>query len=96
MSTSYDDRLAGFVGAVLQPRTPAQDPVNVPMIRHWVEAMGLSSPIHLDREAALATGRPDVVAPASMVQAWTMRGYAATARPAPIAGAARCLPGPEA
>ncbi|MFI1567931.1 OB-fold domain-containing protein [Streptomyces sp. NPDC020490] len=32
--------------------------------------------------AARATGRPGVVAPASMVQAWTMRGYAATVSPA--------------
>ncbi|HWU22945.1 MAG TPA: OB-fold domain-containing protein [Nocardioides sp.] len=85
MSTAYEERLAAFVGATLQPRTPAQDPVNVAMIRHWVEAMGLESPVHLDRDAARATGRSDVVAPAAMVQAWTMRGYAATVRPLPSA-----------
>lgn len=78
--SAYEERLAAFVGRVLQPRTPAQDPVNVPMIRHWVEAMELSSPVHLDRAAANATGRDDVVAPAAMMQAWTMRGYAATVR----------------
>lgn len=78
---SYDDRLAAFVGRTLQEATPAADPVNVPMIRHWVEAMGDPSPIHLDDEAARAHGRDGVVAPATMVQAWTMRGYARTVDP---------------
>lgn len=78
---AYEERLAAYVGAVLQERTPGPDPVNVPMIRHWVEAMELTSPVHLDVDAARATGRPDVVAPAAMTQAWVMRGYAATVRP---------------
>jgi uncharacterized OB-fold protein/acyl dehydratase len=55
--------------------------VNVPMIRHWVEAMDDGNPVYLDEEAARATGRDGLVAPASMVQAWTMRGYAASVRP---------------
>lgn len=76
-----EERLAAYVGAVLQERTVAPDPVNLPMIRHWVEAMELTSPVHLDPDAARATGRPDVVAPAAMTQAWVMRGYAATVRP---------------
>ena len=81
-----EERLAAYVGAVLQERTWAADPVNVPMIRHWVEAMELGSPIHLDAEAARATGRAGVVAPAAMTQAWVMRGYAATVRPTTTAG----------
>jgi uncharacterized protein len=84
--TSYDDRLAAFVGRTLSEGTRAQDPVNVPMIRHWAEAMGDPSPVHLSDEAARATGRAGVVAPATMVQAWTMRGYARTVDPAPAAG----------
>jgi uncharacterized OB-fold protein/acyl dehydratase len=84
--TSYDERLAAFVGRTLSEGTRAQDPVNVPMIRHWVEAMGDPSPVHLSEEAARATGRDGVVAPATMVQAWTMRGYARTVDPAPAAG----------
>jgi uncharacterized OB-fold protein/acyl dehydratase len=84
--TSYDDRLAVFVGRTLSEGTRAQDPVNVPMIRHWVEAMGDVSPVHLSEEAARATGRDGVVAPATMVQAWTMRGYARTVDPASAAG----------
>ncbi|MER5280244.1 MaoC family dehydratase N-terminal domain-containing protein [Streptomyces sp. NPDC002809] len=79
----YEERLQAFTGRELRPRTPAQDPVNQPMIRHWAEAMGDTNPVYTDAEAARATGREGVVAPASMVQAWTMRGYAATTGPAP-------------
>ncbi|WP_066940428.1 bifunctional MaoC family dehydratase N-terminal/OB-fold nucleic acid binding domain-containing protein [Microtetraspora fusca] len=78
MSAAYEDRLRAFVGREIHPLRPGQDPVNVPMIRHWVEAMEDDNPIHLDEEAARATGRDGVVAPASMAQAWVMRGYAAT------------------
>lgn len=86
MSATYEDRLNAFVGRVINAQTPGQDPVNVPMIRHWVEAMDLSNPVHLDADAARETGRDDVVAPASMIQAWTMRGYAKTVRPSADAG----------
>lgn len=77
MSGTLGERLREFVGRELSPARPARDPVNVPMIRHWVEAMGDANPIHLDDGAARATGRPGVVAPPAMAQAWTMRGYAA-------------------
>lgn len=90
---SYDERLEALVGRVLVPRQAAQDPVNVPMVRHWVEAMGDDNPVYLSEEAARATGRPGVVAPASMMQAWTMRGYAATVRSAGGSGAMEELTG---
>ncbi len=51
------------------------DPVNAPMIRHWCEALGDHNPIYLDPEAAREAGFADVVAPPTMLQAWTMRGY---------------------
>ncbi|MFD7291933.1 bifunctional MaoC family dehydratase N-terminal/OB-fold nucleic acid binding domain-containing protein [Streptomyces sp. NPDC059897] len=79
----YEKRLQAFTGGELSPLTPGQDPVNLPMIRHWVEAMGDTNPVYTDEGEARATGRPGVVAPASMVQAWTMRGYAATVAPPP-------------
>lgn len=74
--------LLSFVGATLIDNRPGVDEVNVPMIRHWVEAMNMPSAIHLDADAAAATGRATVVAPAAMTQAWVMRGYAATVDPA--------------
>lgn len=82
MITSYDERLGAFVGRRLIDGQMAQDPVNQPMIRHWVEAMADPNPVYVDDEAARATGRSGVVAPASMMQAWLMRGYAATVNPA--------------
>ncbi|GAA2727436.1 bifunctional MaoC family dehydratase N-terminal/OB-fold nucleic acid binding domain-containing protein [Actinocorallia aurantiaca] len=81
MSEEYEARLQAWVGRELVAERRGQDPVNVPMIRHWAEAMEDANPVYLDDEAAKATGRPGVVAPASMVQAWTMRGYAATVNP---------------
>ncbi|HEU5111284.1 MAG TPA: bifunctional MaoC family dehydratase N-terminal/OB-fold nucleic acid binding domain-containing protein [Micromonosporaceae bacterium] len=42
----------------------ATDPVNVPMIRHWLEAMGDTNPVYL----------AEPVAPPAMVQVWTMFG----------------------
>ncbi|MBE3011744.1 MaoC family dehydratase N-terminal domain-containing protein [Microbispora sp. NEAU-D428] len=72
--SSYED----FAGREIVPPREGPDPVNVPMIRHWAEAMGDRNPVYLDDDAARATGRPGIVAPASMTQAWTMRGYAAT------------------
>ncbi|WP_406135041.1 bifunctional MaoC family dehydratase N-terminal/OB-fold nucleic acid binding domain-containing protein [Streptomyces sp. NBC_01089] len=79
--TGYEERLRAFTGRELRAATPAQDPVNQPMIRHWAEAMGDTNPVYTDAGSARATGRDGVVAPASMVQAWTMPGYAATVSP---------------
>ena len=57
----------------------ASDPVNMPMIRHWAEAMGDTNPAYLDAEFAAASVHGGLVAPPAMVQVWTMRGL----RPAP-------------
>lgn len=53
----------------------ARDPVNVPMIRRWCEAMGERNPIHLDAAAARSAGHPDIVAPPAMLDVWTMAPY---------------------
>jgi uncharacterized protein len=55
------------------------DEVNQAMIRHWVEAMGDENPVYVDGDAARANGFPGVIAPPTMLQAWVMRGYKATA-----------------
>jgi uncharacterized protein len=73
--------LTTFIGTALRSNIISQDCVNVAMVRHWVEAMGDHNPVHVDRRAAQATGRSDIVAPATMVQAWTMVGYRATVSP---------------
>jgi uncharacterized protein len=61
------------------PPRPARDPVNLPMIRNWTEALGDDNPVYDDEAAAVAAGHDGVVAPPAMVQVWTMHGL----RPAP-------------
>lgn len=57
--------LAAKQAAVGEVRgAPAADPVNTPMIRHWLDAMGDANPAYLDRG----------VAPPAMAQVWTMQG----------------------
>lgn len=60
-----------------KPRT-GRDPVNQPMIRHWVDAIGDDNPIYIDEAAARAAGHPGVVAPPAMIQVWTMMGLGGT------------------
>jgi uncharacterized OB-fold protein/acyl dehydratase len=56
-----------------EPRQ-GRDPVNQPMIHHWVDAIGDKNPIYVDHEAAKAAGHPGIVAPPAMIQVWTMGG----------------------
>jgi uncharacterized protein len=56
-----------------KPRA-GRDPVNQPMIRHWVDAIGDDNPIYIDDAAARSAGHPGVVAPPAMIQVWTMMG----------------------
>ncbi|MDO3637535.1 bifunctional MaoC family dehydratase N-terminal/OB-fold nucleic acid binding domain-containing protein [Mycolicibacterium arseniciresistens] len=56
-----------------EPRV-GPDPVNQPMIRHWVDAIGDTNPIYVDEAAAQAAGHPGIVAPPAMIQVWTMAG----------------------
>ncbi|MEV0970258.1 FAS1-like dehydratase domain-containing protein [Microtetraspora glauca] len=56
---------AQVIAAGEGPRLSAPLPVNLPMIRHWAEAMG-------DRDPRYAG--PDAVAPPAMIQVWTMAG----------------------
>lgn len=55
------------------PRS-GRDPVNQPMIHHWVDAIGDANPIYVDEAAARAAGHPGIVAPPAMIQVWTMMG----------------------
>ncbi|MGH9030331.1 MAG: bifunctional MaoC family dehydratase N-terminal/OB-fold nucleic acid binding domain-containing protein [Acidimicrobiales bacterium] len=82
-ATDQDDEVAGrlkaFEGRPSGPPMKAPDPVNQAMIRHWVEAIGDENPVYVDTRAAVANGFPGIVAPPTMLQAWVMRGYRATA-----------------
>ena len=54
------------------PPAVAPDAVNVPMIRHWVDALDDRNPVYLDEEFASTTRFGGIVAPPAMLQTWTM------------------------
>ncbi|MEU1865235.1 bifunctional MaoC family dehydratase N-terminal/OB-fold nucleic acid binding domain-containing protein [Streptomyces gardneri] len=59
------ERIAAYEGRSAATAGVGKDPVNLPMIRHWCEAMGDAHP---------AYEGPGAVAPPTMLQAWTMGG----------------------
>jgi hypothetical protein len=67
------DTLLDKVGAPMGSGGPsrAPDPVNVPMIRHWVDALDDRNPAY-DESTAATTRFAGVVAPPAMLQSWTM------------------------
>ena len=64
------DRIGGPIGASGPMAAP--DAVNLPMIRHWVDALDNRNPVYLDAELAATTRFGGIVAPPAMLQTWTM------------------------
>ena len=67
-------RLLERIGQPLGPGGPARAPdaVNLPMIRHWVDAFDDRNPVYLDEERAARSRFGGLVAPPAMLQTWTM------------------------
>jgi len=65
-------RLEAYIGKPMGPPATAPDPVNVPMIRHWVDALNDRNPVYLDDAFAATTRFGGIVAPPAMLQTWTM------------------------
>jgi acyl dehydratase len=63
--------LEKYIGQPMGPPSQAPDPVNVPMIRHWVDALDDRNPVYLDEDVAVKTRHGGVVAPPAMLQTWT-------------------------
>jgi uncharacterized OB-fold protein len=84
--TDTTDHLAAalqrFVGIDAGPARLARDEVNVPMIHHWCDAMSDTNPVYTQSAAAEASIHGGIVAPPTMLQAWTMRGL----NPEPVVG----------
>jgi len=52
----------------------ARDPVNLPTIRAWTDAIGDANPVYTDAEFAAGSVHGGLVAPPAMIQVWTMPG----------------------
>jgi uncharacterized OB-fold protein/acyl dehydratase len=52
----------------------ARDPVNLPVIRAWTDAIGDANPVYTDAEYAARSVHGGLVAPPAMIQVWTMPG----------------------
>ena len=72
--TGIQESIAEITSTVVAKQRDARDPVNVPTIKTWVEALGDRNPIYTDEAAARAAGHPGLVAPPAMIQVWTMFG----------------------
>ncbi len=65
-------RLEAYVGKPMGPPAVAPDAVNVPMIRHWVDALNDRNPVYLDEEFAATTRFGGIVAPPAMLLTWML------------------------
>jgi len=68
-------KLQSFVGKPIGPAIVGRDPVNEPMIRQWCDATGDANPAYLDPAVAKESVHGGIVAPPTMLQAWTMLGF---------------------
>lgn len=73
-SPELERRLQACIGIPMGPQL-GWDPVNQPMIRHWCDAMGDTNPLYTDPDYAKQSPYGGVIAPPTMIQAWTMPGY---------------------
>ena len=72
--TRFLAQLRAFEGLQTGPESVAPYPVNIPMIHHWCDAIGDRNPSYTDPEFARGSAHGGLVAPPTMLQAWTMRG----------------------
>jgi uncharacterized OB-fold protein len=61
-----------FLGRTPGPLRVGRDPVNLPMVHHWCQALEDRNPAYLDEEHAAASSRGRLIAPPGMLQTWIM------------------------
>ena len=73
---TLDERLQELVARASagSPGPLVRDPVNLPMIHHWCDAIGDCNPVYSDEEAAKSSVHGGIVAPPTMLQGWGMPG----------------------
>jgi len=72
-SEALDKFLQSWIGEKLNTggTNVAPDPVNMPMIRHWIDAFEDRSPVYESEEYAKNTRFGGLIAPPAMMQTWT-------------------------
>jgi uncharacterized OB-fold protein len=65
------EQARAYVGAPCGPLRVGRDPVNLPMVHHWCQALDDRNPAYLDEDFA-AQSRGHLIAPPGMLQTWTM------------------------
>jgi uncharacterized protein len=71
---AFLDKLRSLIGRSTAAPFQAWDEVNQAMIRHWCDAVGDTNPVYTDPAVAAASVHGQIVAPPTMLQAWTMKG----------------------
>ena len=72
--TALDSFLQSWIGHKMNVdgTNHAPDPVNMPMIRHWVDAFDDRNPVYEDESIAVKSRFGGKIAPPAMMQTWTM------------------------
>jgi uncharacterized OB-fold protein len=65
------EQARAFLGTEPGPLRVGRDPVNLPMVHHWCQALDDRNPAYLDEDFAAAT-RGHLIAPPGMLQTWIM------------------------
>jgi uncharacterized OB-fold protein len=71
----FEAKIQAYVGVKEGPPMKGPDLVNEPMIRHWCEVLGDQNPAYLDPSEAARSAHGSLVAPPSMLQAWSLPGH---------------------
>ena len=74
-------KIRAYVGREVGAPTRGKDDVNPAMIRHWTEVTGDESPVYCDQAFAAKSSKGGIIAPPTMLQIWSMEGYAMCQRP---------------
>jgi uncharacterized OB-fold protein/acyl dehydratase len=77
------DEARAFLDGTPGPVRVGRDPVNLPMVHHWCQALGDTNPAYLDEDYARASRRGHLIAPPGMLQTWTMDAPRDPSRPGP-------------
>ena len=65
------------------PLRVGRDPVNLPMVHHWCQALDDRNPAYLDEDHARSSRRGELIAPPGMLQTWIMDAPRDPANPGP-------------